>query len=123
LLEPRDQKPLMFVLRKDMQERIPREILAHRSEVEMDFPFALHPQIHRGNLVSCLEHRIGEIELTVKLERARMHRQRPRGGSGRGGLVDDAAGDAHLRQPQGQHQSGGPGADNQDVAFFHRHIL
>ena len=33
---------------------------------------------------------VGEIELPIELERARLHRKRARRGAGTGGLVDDA---------------------------------
>jgi hypothetical protein len=63
--------------------------------------------------------RVCEIELPVKLERSRVDRQRSRGGSGPGRLVDDPDRDALFRQPEGEDQSGWAGADDQHARIGH----
>ncbi len=122
-LQPGGQKALMLVLGENVQEGIGREVFAHRGEVEMNLLLALHPKIDAWNLVPVLKNRLGEVELPVKLERARMHRQGARGCAGLFGPVDDAAADAQLGQPQGQHQPGWASAHDQDIAIFHGFAL
>ena len=120
-LQPLDQEPLVLILRKDVQERVGRQVRADAAERNTRRGLALHPQIDGGNLVARRDHRLREIELPVEFERARLHRQRARGGAGLGGLVDDADLDAEFCQPKRQHQTGRPGADDQNVAL--RHVL
>ena len=49
---------------------------------------AAYPEIDRRMPVPALDHRIGQAELPVELERARLHGERPRGGARLGALVD-----------------------------------
>ncbi len=79
--------------------------------------------MRRRDLVPVAHHGVGQIQLTIQLQRARLHRQRPRGGAGRGGLVDDTHAHAQFAQPQSQHQTGRAGADDQNVAAVHEPVL
>ena len=76
LFQPLDQQLLVLVLRKDVQERIGRQILADCLEGEPRLWFALHPHIDRRNLVAMLDHEVGEVELSVKLQGTRLNRER-----------------------------------------------
>ena len=57
-------------------------------------------------------HGLSELQLLIKLERARLHRQSTRGGSGLRHFVDQSQLDPQMGQPQCQHQAGGPCAGN-----------
>src|SRR5262249_7528237 len=75
LLEPRDQQPLMLVLRKDVQEGIGRESRADLLKRDARSRLALDPQPDGRDLVAARDHVTGEIELAIELERSRMDRQ------------------------------------------------
>ena len=108
----------MLVLRKDLQEGIGRQVRADGARTAMRA--AASPFTHRltaGTLWPRGDHGLGEIELPVELERARLDRQRPRGRAGLGRLVDDAHLDAELGQPKRQDEAGRAGADDQNVAI------
>ena len=90
LLQPLDQQPLMLVLRKDLQERIGRQVRTDALKRQARRRFALHPQIDGGNLVPMFDDGVGEAELAVEFERPRLNRQGPRGRAGLRRLVDDA---------------------------------
>ncbi len=80
----------MLVLRKDVQEGIRRCALADALERDAGLSLAGDPEIPPGRTMASRDDRIGEIELAIKLERARLHGKGARGGAGTGGLVDDA---------------------------------
>src|SRR5262249_19624980 len=61
----------------------------------------------------------GEIELAIELERSRVDRQCAGGRAGLRGLVDDSWLRAELDQPQREHQTRGPSADDQHVRAGH----
>ena len=119
-LQPLDQQPLMLVLREDMQEGIGGQTLADRLERQARGLLAPDPEIDRRVLVAAGDDLAGQVELAVELQGAGLDRQGSRGGSGFGGLVDDAHLDPKLGQPERQHQPGRPGADDQDIASCHR---
>ncbi len=81
--------------------------------------FASDPKIDGGYVVTFGDHGLGEVELAVEFERAGLHREGARGGSGLGGLVDDANLDAEPGQPKRQHQTGRAGTDDQNVVLRH----
>ena len=116
-LEALDQQPLVLVLRIDLQERIGGEILAHGLEGQARGPHALHPEIDGGDFVTSANDDIREIELLVELEGPCVHRERPRGRPGLGGLVDDPNLHALLGEPERQDEPRGAGADDQNVAL------
>ena len=73
-----------------------------------------------------IDDRIREADLAVQLERARLHGERARRRARPCRLVDDPDAHAQPRQPQGQHQPGRPGADDEDVTLTNRrytHVL
>src|SRR5262249_47670121 len=60
-------------------------------------------------------------ELAVEFKRARVDGERTRHRAGLGSLVDDAQLHSKLGQPEREDETGGPGADNEDIAP--RHVL
>src|SRR5262249_17907780 len=80
---------------------------------------ALDPEIDGRHPVPARDHLLGEIELPIELERARLHRERARGGARLGGLVDDADFDARLGKPQRKHAAGWSRADDQNFGLYH----
>ena len=75
-LQPGDQQPLVLVLRKDLQEGIRGQIRPDFPEVDARPRFAFDPEPHGRDLVSVLDDEIGEVELAVELERARVDGER-----------------------------------------------
>src|SRR5262245_43934302 len=67
--------------------------------------------------MAALHDRLGEIELTVKLKRARLNRQRTRGRARFTRFIDNTNSDAELGKPERQNKACGPGTDNQYVAL------
>ena len=90
LLQPLNQQTLMLVLRKNMQERIGRQVRADPLKRQARGRFALDPQIDGRNLVSTFDHGVRKPELAVEFERPRLNRQGPRGRAGLRRLVDNA---------------------------------
>ena len=72
-----------------------------------------------GPEVRCGEHQpgfddlIGEAELAVELQRARLQRQRARSGAGLGSLIDDAEPDAEPGEPESEDEARRAGADDE----------
>src|SRR5215471_8945106 len=66
-----------------------------------------------------LDHFVGEIELAVQLESARLHRECARGSAGFRAAIDDAHSDVLPPEPQRQCESGGAGANDEDLGPFH----
>ena len=114
-------------LRRVAQERIGREARADLLERDARPRFALDPEPDGRDLVAARNHVTGEIELTVELERSRVDRQCAGGRAGLCGLVDDSGFRAELGQPQREHQTRGPSADDQHVRaghiFLHRTLF
>jgi hypothetical protein len=71
--------------------------------------------------VTARDNEIGEVELAIEFERARVDGERTRRRAGLGSLVDDAQFHSELGQPEREDETGRPGADNQDIAA--RHVL
>ncbi|GAB3784108.1 hypothetical protein GCM10028797_12620 [Dyella agri] len=117
-LQPFDQQSLVGVLRKDQPERKRAKALADLPERHPCGLAASDPQIDAGNLDATADNRIGQADLPVKLQRARLHRQGARGASCFGGLVDDPYGNAEPGQPQRQHEAGRTGAGDQHVGVM-----
>jgi hypothetical protein len=118
-LQPRDQQPLMLVLRKDLKKGIRGQLRGDFLEVDARPWLAFDPEPNGRDFVSVFDDEIGEVELAIEFERTRVHRQRTGGRAGHGGLVDDAEIHAELGQPQREGQTGRPGADDQYVASGH----
>src|SRR5947209_19444829 len=87
--QPRDQQPLMLILRKDLKERIGGQIRGDLLEVNPRPRFAFDPQADSGNLVSALEDDLSEIELAIKFESARVHGECAGRRARLGSLVDE----------------------------------
>src|SRR5262245_10560730 len=111
----------MLVLRKDLKEGIGCQIRADLLEVNPRPRFAFDPQADSGNLVSPLDDDLGEIELAIKFESARVDGECAGRHARLGSLVDDAWFCSELGQPERENQACGPGADDQYVAA--RHVL
>src|SRR6266496_1045937 len=112
----------MLVLREDLQEGVGRQVRADRLERQACRRLTLDPEIHRGNPVALLDHRVGKVELAIEFERSRLNRQCARGGTGLCRFVDDAYLDSELGEPERQNEARGAPADDQDVAA-HQFVL
>ncbi|CAI8749332.1 hypothetical protein EMIT0232MI5_130167 [Pseudomonas sp. IT-232MI5] len=123
VFETLDQQPFMFILREDFDERVGRQAFADAVQRQLRDRFAIDPEIRRRHPMAVAHNSVGEVQLPVQLKGARLHRQRSRSGAGRGGFIDDAHAYAEFAQPQGQHQPGRAGADDQDVAAVHGTVL
>ena len=55
---------------------------------------------------------VGDAELAVELERAGVDDEGAGGGARLGDFVDDANADAEAREPEGEVEAGGAGADD-----------
>src|SRR6516162_7587779 len=102
----------MLVLGKNLQESVGRQIRADLRERNARPGFALDPEPNGWDLVTARDNEIGEVELAVEFERARVDGERTRRRTGLGSLVDDTQLHAELGQPEREDQTGGPGADN-----------
>src|SRR5215475_10839525 len=109
----------MLVLRENLQESGRSEIRADLFERNARPGFALDPEPNARDLVTARDNEIGEVELAVEFERARVDGERTRRGAGLGSLVDDAQLHAELGQPEREDETGGSGADNEDIAPRH----
>ena len=69
--------------------------------------------------MAALDHGVGEVELAVEFERARLNGQGARGRAGLRRLVDDAHLDAELGEPERQDETGRAGADDQNIRIHH----
>ena len=105
----------MLVLRKDQRVRKRTEARAHFAEHGMCRLSAGHPQIGGENLPSTLDDWRGEADLAVELERPRLHAKGARCRSGLRRLVDNPDAHAEPRQPEGEHETGRPRTDDEDV--------
>src|SRR5438105_13489517 len=114
LFEPLDQETLVLVLRVDEPEWIGTPAHAECAKLDVRGSGASGPKIRRGEDETCLDHCVGEAELAIVLERARLHGQRSRGGAGLGGLVDDADADAQPGEPESEDEASRTGADDED---------
>jgi hypothetical protein len=104
----------VLVLRKNQGVRERAETGADVAERNVAHLSAGDPDIRRDDFPSARDHRVGETELAVPLERACLHRNRARRGPGLWRLVNDPDGNAEARQPQREHQTGGAGADDEN---------
>ena len=65
------------------------------------------------------DHGLGQAELAVELERARLHAERAGRGPGLGGLVDEADANPEAVQPEGEHQAGRARPGDQYLGVAH----
>ncbi len=66
----------MLVLRIDQRVRIRAQPLPHVAESDVTDLSSRHPEIDGDGLAPGIDHRVREADLTVELERARLHGQR-----------------------------------------------
>ncbi len=92
--KPIDQQPLVLVLRVDQCVRERAQARAHGAQHAVRHLLAGDPQIHRENAPSEVDHRAGETDLAIQLERAGLDGERARRRSGFRGLVDNPDADA-----------------------------
>ncbi len=109
----------MLVLGEDEHVVERPEALADGVQVDMGHRLAAGPESHGPDLVPGVHHRLGDADLAVEFQGARLHGQGPRGRARLCGLVDHPHRDAQLRQPQGQDQARGAGAGDQDFRLEH----
>src|SRR2546429_7446033 len=96
----------MLVLRKDLQESVGSQIRADLRERNARPGLALDPEPNGWDLVTARDNEIGEIELAVEFERARVGGERARRRAGLSRLVDDAQLHSQLGQPEREDQTG-----------------
>jgi hypothetical protein len=108
-----DQEPLMLVLRVDQRIRKGTEPCAKIAERRSRRPPAGDPEIDRRHRKAVRDQRIGETELVVVLEDARLHDDGAGCRSRLRGLVDQPHANAEAREPQCHDEAGRSGADNQ----------
>ena len=121
--QPVDQQALVLVLGKDPQRGVRGQADADLLEGNASLAPAARPKVDRGNLMGSCDDVVGEIELTVKLERAGLNGERSRSRARFAGLVHDPHFCAELCQPEGQDEAGWAGADHQNVATRHFRLL
>src|SRR5207237_1899904 len=76
-------------------------------------------QIDGGEPQSALDDRVCEADLSIELERSRMHNERTRCRTGLGRFIDDADANAASREPQRKDEAGRSGAGDQDIGIGH----
>ncbi len=113
-----DQQAFVLVLRIDQRIGKRTDIRAHVAEDHARDMFAAPPEIDGGHLPAALDHRVGETDLLVQLQRSCLDGERTRRRAGLRGLVDDPDADAQSIQPQRQHQARRAGPDDEDVSVI-----
>jgi len=78
-------------------------------------------RIEHGCFLAGRDHRVGNPQLTVEFERARMNHHCPRGRARTSRLIDDAAVYAKALEPERQDQAGRAGADYEDLLLHLKH--
>jgi hypothetical protein len=73
-----DQQPLVLVLRIDEREGIRTDTHPHVAEHRPCHLHACYPQIRGADPPSTLDDLVGETDLSIELERTRLHRDRTR---------------------------------------------
>ncbi len=109
------QQPFVVVLSEDEEEGIGTEVAPDIAERHARGAAAADPHVGTDRPRAQLEGPLGDAEARVDLERAGLHPQRLGADGGPGIAVDDEDGHAAPRQLIGQHESGRPGADDEDV--------
>ena len=115
LLERRDEEGFLPVLGEDQHEGKGAFALADVAERHARRVPAAFPQVDRRELDAVRDRLVGNPELAVELERARVHHERAGGRAGRIRLVDDAHVNARPLEPEREHEARGAGADDQHL--------
>ena len=113
----------MLVLGKDAQIGVRGHANAGLLEVEAGLALAARPQVYGRNLMRSRDNGVGEIELSIELERAGLNGERARGCARLGGLVHDPHPGSEPGQPKGEDKAGWTGANDQDIACLHVRLL
>ncbi len=71
-----DQETLVLILLKDVCVRERTETNTHLTEDGARGPAAGYPQIHGENFSPTVNDRVGQTDLTIELQRPRLHRDR-----------------------------------------------
>src|SRR6185437_15757577 len=101
-----DEQALVLVLGKNDHVRKRTGAGADRADVDPRGVPALDPQIHRVEANAAIDDVVGDAELPIELERARMNDQCPRRRARSGGLVDNAYARAASGEPESERQAG-----------------
>jgi hypothetical protein len=112
-----DEEMLVFVLGKNQRVRIRTKASSEFAEDRAGGVVAGDPEIHGDGLMTAGDDGVGEAELAIKFEGARLHGESARRGAGFRGFVDEAHAHAEAREPEGQDEAGGTGADHEDVGI------
>ena len=101
--------------------RTPRIIMdrVRMAEDRARTAFARHPEVHRPHAVAALDDAASEIDLAVELEGTGLNGECPRGGAGLRRPVDEAHRHFQVSEPQGEHQAGGSGPDDEHSGVGH----
>src|SRR5262249_36417083 len=114
-----DQHALVLVLSKDDRVGEGAEPDTSVAEARACHLRAPDPEVRDDKADPALHHGRRKADLLVELEGPRLHRERARGRAGLRGLVDDPDFHAQPRQPQGENEAGGSGADDQHGRLTH----
>jgi hypothetical protein len=105
------KNPFRMWLRELQNERIAR-VLETRKIEPRGFSEALKVEVDRRARLADFNEAMRDTYLLEHLERARMEGKGPRAGVGSSVLLDEPAWHAPAQQLVGEHQAGGPGADD-----------
>ncbi len=123
LPQPPDQEAFVFILGVDQSVGKRTEARAQPAELDVRGLLSPGPEICRGELEPRRHHLLGETELAIQLESARLQRHRARGRARLGALVDDANPDAEPGQPESEHEAGWTRADDEDLGVHVRKLI
>jgi len=113
------EEPLVLVLREDQDVRVRGRAGAERAQLDMRNVPAADPEIQGIEADGRVDDGIGDAELAIELERARVHDERAGRRCDGGGLVDDAHAHTRAGEAQREHEAGRTRAGDQDVDVVH----
>ncbi|MNC63464.1 hypothetical protein D3C76_1005090 [compost metagenome] len=98
-LQAFDQQPFVFVLREDFEEGVGCQALADAVQRQAGHGLAFYPEIGGRDPMTFVHDGVGQAQLAIQFQRARLHRQCPRGRPRCRRLVDDPYADPQFAQP------------------------
>ena len=113
----------MVVLGKAKQEGVRAEARAEVAEIEARRLPARVEEVRHFDLYAGLDDIVGEAELAVELQRARVDDEGARGLPRSRVLVDNAERNTVTREAQREDEAGRTGAHDQDLGRGHRALL
>src|SRR5439155_25518787 len=122
LFEPLDEEALVLVLRVDEPVWIGAPAQAQLAELDVRGLPGSGPEVRCGEHQPGFDDLIGEAELAIELQRARLQRQRARSGAGLGSLIDDAGPDAEPGEPESEDEARRAGADDEHFGVHASHL-